>query len=158
MFNQLALVNERWRGIIPSRQNRSVRLLSEQRRRTGEPSLSAIIDSRTKQEIAGHGLSYGSYTEKMRSALLEWITDKFGSPYVPITFEYRLSRKKTIMVTAKVLFLYHDPNIGNGKRGFFIRVRVLSIDGILCDRVFGDFAWNRLIGHEKILQLGDGVS
>ncbi len=99
-------------------------------RRTGEPSPATPLERYQGYfKDVGWGKAKGSYTEAMRKAFDKWRDENLGSPYSPITFQYRLSRKKIITVNAQGIYIKHYP--GYGKRGFVLVVTsVLSIDGV----------------------------
>lgn len=84
-------------------------------------------------------------------ALYKWMNENLGSTYgIPLTFNYRLSRKRTVTIVAKHPFIKHHP--GYGRRGFTIIFReVLSIDGVKPDRVWKifnrEFLMSRIIGN-----------
>ena len=142
---------------MPFRQPKAVKEALELRRRTGEPSPALTIDLTGYFQSDGYNKRSGSFTEKMHFALRHWIDKNYGSWLSPINFEYKLSRKKTVTVTGAILGLLHHPHRGAGQRGFVMNVAVDSIDGLPVQsprmRVF---SWNRIIGREKILQLGRG--
>jgi len=156
---QLQVVNGRWRGIMPSRCLRADRELLEQYRRTGEPSLAAsILDSAETRRRGGVGKAMNSFTEGMREALWYWMKEKYGSILTPIIFEYKLSRHRIITVIGSHPYLRHEPYYGRGKKGFILQLCINSIDGILCQgpiRIW--FAWDRIIGKEKMLYLPEGI-
>ncbi len=146
----LQLINGRWRGIMPFRQAKLDRKHLDSERRTGEPSLSSVWEY-----PEGYGKAKGSYKQAMRMALQEWMKAKFGSYSMPLTFEYKLYRKRNIVVTGTFPYIKHIPSYGRGKKGFILQMTVQFIDGIPY-KGFGSrvwFAWDRIIGREKLLTL-----
>lgn len=119
--------------------------LYESKRRTSEPSPASSFYP------DGWGKSAGSYTQAMREALYKWMNENLGSGYgVPLTFDYRLSRKRTVTVVAERPFIKHHP--GYGRRGFVIIFqKVLSIDGVKLSRtcqIFNrEFLMSRVVGN-----------
>lgn len=152
--------NGRWRGSMPFRRDKNTRPETlEQQGRTGEPSPAPSIQSQGRRDIwgeplpKGYGMAEGSFTEKLRLALIEWVKNKYGSIYAPITFQYRLSRKKIITVTGNHPFIVHYKDLGRGSKGFFLRVRIISIEGVPPAgfvKYQNLFACNRIIGHETM--------
>jgi hypothetical protein len=128
--------------------------LLDLQRRTGEPSPSESI----WQYPEGYGKASGSYTEKMRLSLWDWIQDKYGTNWISatLTFDYKLYRHKIVTVVIRSPKIEHKPSYGNGKRGFILIGHVLSIDGVQL-RTFPSkeitFAWNRIIGRNNFLAL-----
>lgn len=145
---------------MPFRQNRDRKLLKK-KRRTGEPSPAfddLLVYSGLGEFGGGYGKARGSYTEKLRRSLWSWMEETYGNPMHPLTFEYRLYRRKRINVVGTYPFIKHEPAYGNGKKGFVLILTVESIDGIpyrgLGRRAY--FAWDRIIGKEMFLALPEG--
>jgi len=135
---------------MPFRQAKPDRKHLDLERRTGEPSLSSVWEY-----PEGYGKAKDSYTQAMRIALQRWMKAKLGSSSMPLTFEYKLYRKRNILVTGIFPFIKHIPSYGSGKKGFILQMTVQSIDGIPY-KGFGSrvwFAWDRIIGKEKMLAL-----
>jgi hypothetical protein len=136
------------------------RELLEQYRRTGEPSLALqYLRLGWGENDTGWGKAKGSYTELLRSSFFEWLEEKNGGWAAPLTFEYRLSRKKYITVVGVYPYILHDPNYGSGKKGFVLRLQVISMDGLPYRGIgrFVWFAWDRIVGKEKMLALPEGM-
>jgi len=152
------VVNGRWRGIMPFRVHREP--ISSQGR-TGEPSpATAYREYLDYYEREGNDKAEGSYTEKLREALREWMKVNLGSTLSPLTFEYRLSRHRIVLVTGNGPYISHDPRIGSGGRGFTLHLaKVLSMDGVPMDketRFFAQitgFALNRIVGRIPVKML-----
>lgn len=144
--------NGRWRGIMPFRMRKPL----ESERRTGEPS-----PTLTSWYPEGYGKARGSFTKKMRDALYAWMEANGFSYYSePLTFEYRLYRHRNVTVTGLYPYIKHSPSYGRGKKGFILQLSVLSIDGVPCRFLFGrraHFAWDRIIGRDKLLALTEAV-
>jgi len=145
---------------MPFRQAKAVRKLLENHRRTGEPS--PVIFSKVWLELnnlsnQGHGKAKGSFTEKLRKSLRDWQQQKGGTWASQLTFDYKLHRHKIIKVTGYYPYIAHLPAYGKGMKGFVLRLSNISIDGIMykgAGAVY--FAWNRIIGREKLLALPSG--
>jgi len=145
------IINGRWRGIMPFRKNANLLTLQ---RRTGEPSPATIIHGYEGSYPPGWGMAEGSYTEKMRQVLWSWMEAKYGSYLCPLSFDYKLHRKQTITVTGEYPNIKHLPEYGNGKRGFVLEIRIISINGLAFTGLRRQhFAWNRIIGKERFLAL-----
>lgn len=148
--------NGRWRGRMPFRWAKPVRDLLGQKRRTGEPSPALALTMLVFKYDRGHGKAKGSFTEKLRQAFREW---QKGRAYQPITFEYRLSRKRRVTITGDSAYIKHDPCRGRGYKGFTLDIHVMSINGI---RYRGPsrqpLALDRVIGRERLGLLGVGGS
>ena len=148
--------NGRWRGNMPFRQDHNTQSETLQRQgRGGEPSpVSANQKFGPFGEILpeGYGRAKGSFTEKLRRALFEWMKDMYGNTYGPVTFQYRLYRKKTIMVTDTFPCIFHYKNLGRGSKGFFLKVNILSIDGAPPGGIakYYIFALNKIVGQHPI--------
>ena len=139
---------------MPFRLSKEYRNLLDQHKRTGEPfpAFYAVGEIRDK----AHGKADGSFTKSMRSALEEWIKAQTGLPQGQIQFDYKLYRHKIVHVAGYNAYLRHDHLRGIGLKGFVLELTVLSIDGIPymgLDRRGAGFAWNRIIGRDKILML-----
>lgn len=137
---------------MPFRTLHSRKLLTTQRR-TGEPS-PAIYQYDWYPD--GHGKASGSYTEKMRQSLWAWMEAKYGSAVYPLTFEYKLYRKRTVTVVGTFPTIRHYPYYGKGKKGFILELSVRSIDGIPCRMMLPkrtQFAWDRVVGKDMFLAL-----
>lgn len=156
---------ERWRGQIPFRLNR--RLVTEpleQQGRTGEPSPSNAhpyakilrmwgwLDHIREQ---GHGQGPGSFTESVREAYKHWLKKNGLNHFSAITFEYRLHRRKRVMVTVSGCCIYHRRIRGDGSKGFTLEGLVQSIDGLppAHKNFIGEFALSRIIGHHPLRML-----
>ena len=150
---QLQLINGRWRGLMPFRaSNRKQRKPLDLERRTGEPSPSTPIWHYPE----GYGKANGSYTEKMRLALREWMNYKYGTQLAPLVFEYKLSRHSIITIIGIMPYIKHAPSWGKGKRGLILELYIQSIDGIPTKMLLGNrvtLVWNRIIGKEKLFAL-----
>ncbi len=145
---------------MPFRQS-SDRKLLEKQRRTGEPSPAFddyLVYSGLGEFSGGYGKAHGSFTEKLRLSLWTWLKENYGSSLHPLTFEYKLYRRKTIHVVGTYPWVKHLPTYGKGKKGFVLDITVESIDGLryrgLGKRVY--FAWDRIIGKERFLALTGG--
>ena len=137
---------------MPFRQSPDRKLLDLQRR-TGEPS-PAIRREEIWNYPEDYGKASGSFTQSMRMSLWEWMKEKYGSRLHPLTFEYRLHRKKVITVVGKLPYIKHIPDYGHGKKGFVLAINIMSIDGILYRGPgMQHFAWDRIIGKESFLAL-----
>lgn len=131
----------------------SLRELSRNRlnlkRRTGESSPSFYPE--------GYGKSRGSATELFRMALRVWIKEKFGTLDSPISFQYKLYRHRIADIVGTNPYIKHIPSYGNGKRGFVMSMKVISIDGIPVKmwprRDTAQFALNRIVSYKKIFLL-----
>ena len=150
------LQNKRWRGRMPFRTNRKIGAETfEHKGRTGEPSPATFIQvwrSIWTFREAGNGKSRGSFTESLRKTLAVWLKENLGNFRGPVTFQYRLSRKKVILVTMAYPTIYHRKHYGEGSKGFVLAGRVLSVDGVPPDRwnLRADFALSRIIGQHPI--------
>jgi len=123
-------------------------------RRTGEPSPASIILGYEGFYPPGYGKAEGSYTQQLRLALWKWMDATYGSRLPPLTFDYKLHRKQTITVTGEYPYIKHLPEYGNGKRGFVLEIRIISINGLAFTGLRRQhFAWNRIIGKERFLAL-----
>jgi hypothetical protein len=141
------LINGRWRGIMPFRRDKAVVKLYEQQRRAGEPS--PFTDSAS-------GMAEGSYTEKMRKALIEWSDANLVGGWIggDLTFEYKLYRHKIVTVIATLPVIRHHPFYGHGKRGFILMCHVKSIDGLPVKSPWKNvFVWDRIVAKERFLSL-----
>lgn len=154
----------RWRGRMPFRQNkRTWPEPLEQQGRTGEPSpasyrallaLWAWFDTVRQQ---GDGMAEGSFTERARMALWAWMEKNGLNWYNPISFQYRLYRRRTISVTINHARIYHRRIRGDGSKGFVLEGRILSIDGAPpAYGKNGEFALTRIIGSHPIRLLAEG--
>lgn len=146
--------NGRWRGRMPSRQSQTVRDLIEQQERTGEPFL-AFIRAYSTLADQGRGKAHGSFTERVRDAFYEW-KQAHGGWLVPISFRYKLSRKRTVEVVGCGAYIRHNPLAGSGSKGFMLILSdVHSIDGVAPSRINRRcvFAWNRIIGQHEWLPM-----
>lgn len=116
-----------------------------QQGRTGEPSPASrrMLGYRS----AGYGKAKGSFTEKMRDALREWMEANYGNTLGPITFQYRFSRKKVITVTGMYPVIRHWKDAGRGSKGFYLELYVISIDGVVPKSPRNDFALNKILAH-----------
>jgi len=141
---------------MPFRQIKSVRELLDQYRRGGESSFSALYYGLHSLREQGHSRADGSFTERLRNALFDWLDHNYGTRFATVIFDYRLSRKRTVTVTARGLYLRHDPLCGKGSRGFVLDAEILSIDGTPYKGPRGMFSWNRIIGREKLLLITEG--
>lgn len=98
-------------------------------------------------DAPGKGRSEGSYTAAMRQALTDWCKENGIGYDDELTFEYRLFRRKRIMVAMKNPRIYHRRKYGNGSKGFVIEGDIISIDGMKPQ--FGSFgthfSFNRII-------------
>lgn len=139
--------NGRWRGRIP------FRVRPELRDRDWREAYRRFSHHR----MAGHGRAEGSYTEEIRKALVQWMKEKIGSGLEPVTFQYRLYRRKIVTVTVAYPTIFHHPEHGNGSKGFVLAARVLSVDGAPLTRLgrmlVREFAMNRIVGRESIKEL-----
>jgi len=142
--------NGRWRGRMPFRMDHNSRPETyEQQGRTGEPSPA----SRRRRNFnpafhpAGYGRAEGSFTERMRDALDEWMKANYGNTMGPITFQYRLSRKKVITVTGMYPVIQHWKEMGRGSKGFRLRLYTTSIDGVVPGSPRNVFALNKIVGN-----------
>lgn len=132
------------------------RKLLDLQRRTGEPSPS-FCDWKYPE---GHGKAHGSFTEKMRLSLWEWMKQKYGSMPHPLTFDYKLSRHKTITVIGIFPRIIHNPSWGKANKGFVLEIRVTSIDGVPVKMTLGNrtrLSWNRIVGRDRFLALPQPV-
>ena len=151
----------RWRGRMPFRQSLAVRDLLIQQRRTGEPSPSSNLQSffSVYRELLamhrqGDGKADGSYTGKVRKALQDWVETNTGSWIGPLTFEYRISRKQTVLVTGTYPYIKHNPLWGAGQRGFVLELYAGSIDGAVPTGArIRSFAFNRIVGQSALKAL-----
>lgn len=135
---------------MPFRRTESGRNHLDSQRRTGEPSPSIW-----HYHPDGYWKTHGPHTEKLRLALWEWMKEKLGSIFVPLTFEYRLSRHQTVTLTGRGPYIKHLPSWGKGLRGLVLELNILSIDGIPF-KGYGKrshLAWNRILGRDKLLLL-----
>ncbi|KKM96760.1 hypothetical protein LCGC14_1174970 [marine sediment metagenome] len=155
-LTHIAPINGRWRGAMPFRRSQTYKECLDHQRRTGEPSPApahiqdwhAQLIIHQEWDKRGHGKARGSFTEALRLALRDWVKEKYGSIWNPITFQYKLSRKRIITVRGTAPWIRHNPIWGKGKKGFTLGLTVDSIDGLPYSG-FGkyvDFAWDRIIG------------
>ena len=103
----------------------------------------------------GYGKAAGSYTYEMRKQLALWMEERLGSWTMPLTFEYKLSRHKKVIVTGSHPYIKHNPGIG-----FTLMLSHTSIDGLPTKFWFGNrvaFAWNRIVAKERFLSLSEGT-
>lgn len=159
---QLRIQNNRVRGCMPFRRSRSERKLLHQDRRTGEPSPALPIipishDEWFEKRDSGYGKASGSYTEKLRIALSDWMKKEYGTEFHDLTFTYKLYRHKIVMITGSHPYIRHDPNWGKGLRGFQLVIHIKSIDGVQY-RGFqrpAVLAFDRIVARQKIFLLGE---
>ena len=136
----------------------------EQQGRGGEPSLANEftwwLDLYQDNMKSGHGRGAGSFTEGIRTTMRDWLKARGLSWYSQITFEYRLSRHKKITVTMNRARIYHRPIRGAGSKGFMLDGVILSINGLPPSRrnQLGEFAMNKIIGHDSLRMLTEGPS
>lgn len=152
--------NGRWRGSMPFRRDQNTRPETLRRQgRTGEPSPATIRQKFSfwgERLPEGYGRAKGSFTENFRRALFEWMKGTCGNPYGPITFQYRLYRRKIITVTGISPQIFHYKKLGRGSKGFFIRLKILAIDGAPpagFAKIQNFFALNKIVGQHPIRQL-----
>lgn len=135
----------------------------EQQGRGGEPSLARfrqMLDIMRANDASGRGKSAGSFTEGIREAMEAWLKARGLSWHSQITFEYRLSRHKRIMVTMRQARIYHRPMRGAGSKGFILEGVILSINGLPPSHrnQWGEFAVNKIIGQHSLQMLTEGPS
>lgn len=161
--------DNRWRGQMPFRLNRRYRPSSEpikQQGRGREPSLAYLqyvvkeywpmLDEVREQ---GHGKAVGSFTEKARMALFAWLEAQgLDFWHSPISFQYRMYRRKIVTVTLTRPMIFHRPLRGDGTKGFVLEGAVVSIDGQLPRRRYmrAEFVLTRIIGQHPIRLLAEG--
>jgi hypothetical protein len=159
LYRSIFIAGGKWRGVMPFRLSDEYRNLLKQHKRTGEPF--PVYQAVGEIRDQAHGKAHRSFTEKMRNALYDWVEANTGFRHGQISFDYRLYRHKIIHVIGDWPLLRHDPLHGKGYAGFILEVRVGSIDGLPykgLDRRSVSFAWNRIIGREKLLLLPEGDS
>jgi len=142
--------NGRWRGRMPFRMDHNARPETYvQQGRTGEPSPASRRRRVYNSDLhpAGYGRAEGSFTEKMRNALSEWMKVNYGNTMGPVTFQYRLSRKKVITVTGVYPVIRHWKGMGRGSKGFYLRLYTTSIDGVVPSFSRNAFALNKIVGN-----------
>lgn len=139
------LKNNRWRGIMPFRRTKERTETLSIRPRTGEPCPAPYY---AWLYPPGYGKAKGSYTEKIRQELWKWMDEKNGGWANPVTFYYRLSRKKVIIVTGYYPFIRHTPG-----RGFELLISQPYIDGIKCRGLATIYNIKRIIRKQTIAGL-----
>jgi len=142
---------------MPFRSSLIVRKQLDQLRRTGEPSpakVSEYLDLIDREKAKGFHMAEGSFTETMRKELWRWMKTNYGSSLHPLTFEYKLSRKKKVVIVGERPFIRHTPLYGKGVRGFLLVITILSVDGVpYVGMRRTTLAWSRIIGKERFLSL-----
>lgn len=153
----------RWRGQMPFRLNRTSRPEPlEQQGRGGEPSRASLrywLDWLEDMRRRAAGKAAGSFTEHARHELAAWMKQKGLDPWhSPVSFQYRLYRRRTVLVTITRPRIYHRRIRGDGSKGFVLEGLVQSIDGLspACRNQFSEFALNRVIGQHPIRLLMEG--
>jgi hypothetical protein len=108
-------------------------------------------------DVTGHGCSAGSYAVAMRQAFADWRKDKGIRYDDPITFEYRLSRRKIVTIAMINPRIMHKRKRGNGRKGFVLEGQILSIDGVRPTGRWQELALNRVVQVAELFpQLGVG--
>ena len=146
----------KWRGTTPPRRLKPAeRGLLESKERTGEP----FPSWNSWEQEPGYGKAKGSYTEKLRRSLWDWMDSK-GQTYLGnLTFDYRLSRKTVITVVGSYPYIKHNPYVGKGSKGMTLEISVSSINGSPVRLLFNKrqgFAWNRILAREAFLAISEG--
>lgn len=141
---------------MPFRLDKEVRDLLLQQRRTGEPSLAFAFPLFADQRSKGRGKAKGSFTEKIRDEFAKWTRGNLITSSVPLTFDYKLSRHKVVTISGNCPYISHNPILGKGRKGFSLRLMILSINGIPYRGMReNSFAVSRIIGHDVLKLLGD---
>ena len=151
---------------MPFRLNRTTRPEPlEQQGRGGEPSLAIFVaqmDRANKLHEEGRGKAAGSFTEHLRREFVAWRKAKGWSWRTPLTFEYRLHRRRTVMVVLDMPHIRHNKLVGDGSKGFMLEGNILAIDGVQPEaylRRYG-FALTRIVGRfrQELLALAAPLS
>lgn len=119
---------------MPHRQNRRFFPVPlDQQGRGGEPSLAVRLkaswDYYTRLREESRGKAEGSFTQAVRSEFHAWMRRNGLDWHSQITFEYKWSRHRIVLVVMDMPYIIHDKLAGDGSKGFLLLGNVLSIDG-----------------------------